>query len=446
MKCVSCGESLSTDDKFCTGCGSPIAAEVASPKQMFCTECGKPLDLGTKFCIHCGTATADQGQPEPEVRPLPAKQQAPKDPAPKPAVEPPPPAPFKANTEKVPTPASIPSTTVHKKPAVDAPESAPPKPRATRPTTAQPVTLVPAPAAKSAPELSASTQPSDPQPQRNGSSVKLGGVVAALILAGAGGYFLASNKQTAAPVAPSNAVLPARASPIAPAAPTAQVQQPAPAQAADSATPPALPTASAEAKVAGQPPAKDAASSNRALEAPTATGADLLNLATSGNWQSFQAAAVVLMDQPKPATGDRKVARALNDQAVTLAVSEIQKSLALLRQAHAADPADVEIADNLGMVLRMARNYDQSEAQLMKVITTWPNRQTAWANLGQTLSVQNKRREAVGAYVASYKVSKNPQKVLEVYKRIVDDPLDKEDPQMRKDLNAALEIIKSTSN
>jgi tetratricopeptide (TPR) repeat protein len=208
----------------------------------------------------------------------------------------------------------------------------------------------------------------------------------------------------------------------------------------------ALPTAPAEANVVGQPPARDVAPANRALEAPTATSADLLNLATTGNWQSFQAAALVLMDQPKPATGDRKLARSLNDQAITLAVTDIQKSLALLRQAHATDPADAEIADNLGMALRIALNYDQSEVQLMKVITTWPNRQTAWANLGQTLSVQNKRREAVGAYVASYKVSKNPRKVLEVYKRIVDDPLDKEDPQTRKDLNAALEIIKSTSN
>jgi hypothetical protein len=82
----------------------------------------------------------------------------------------------------------------------------------------------------------------------------------------------------------------------------------------------------------------------------------------------------------------------------------------------------------------------------MKVIGIWPNRQTAWANLAQTLSLKNKRREAIGAYIASYKVSKNPEKVLEVYKRIVDDPLDREDQQMRKDLKAVLDIIQSSSN
>ena len=55
-------------------------------------------------------------------------------------------------------------------------------------------------------------------------------------------------------------------------------------------------------------------------------------------------------------------------------------------------------------------------------------------------------REAIGVYIASYKVSKNQEKVLEVYKRIVDDPLDREDPQMRKDLKAVLDIIQSSSN
>jgi hypothetical protein len=71
---------------------------------------------------------------------------------------------------------------------------------------------------------------------------------------------------------------------------------------------------------------------------------------------------------------------------------------------------------------------------------------TAWANLAQTLSLKNKRREAIGAYLASYMVSKNQEKVFEVYKRIVDDPLEREDPQLRKDLKVVLDIIQSSSN
>ena len=176
------------------------------------------------------------------------------------------------------------------------------------------------------------------------------------------------------------------------------------------------------------------------------TSLDLLNFATSRNWQGFQTAMANIMEQPKPTTGNRKIARSLNDQAITLSISEISKSLSLLRQAHDVDPSDAEIADNLGMVLRLSQNYDESEAQLMKVIGIWPNRQTAWANLAQTLSLKNKRREAIGAYLASFMVSKNQEKVFEVYKRIVDDPLEREDPQLRKDLKVVLDIIQSSSN
>ena len=217
MKCESCGESLSIGDKFCIGCGSPVALAVASPKQMFCTECGMPLDPGTKFCTQCGTAIADQGQPEPEVKPLSAKQQDPKKPAPKLTVAPPQTTQFKVNPEKVPTPASTLSATVQKKPAAEAPQSAPPKSQALRPTVAKPVKPVPAPAAKAAPDPSASNQPQGTQPQKNGFGSKLAGLVAAIVLAGAGGYFFANNKQAAAPVAPSAAVLPAPAAQIAPA-------------------------------------------------------------------------------------------------------------------------------------------------------------------------------------------------------------------------------------
>ena len=177
---------------------------------------------------------------------------------------------------------------------------------------------------------------------------------------------------------------------------------------------------------------------------PLPTSQALLSFATNGNWQGFQAAILVLLDQPKPPIGNRKLARQLNDQAIALSVSEIPKSLTLLRQAHDADPADAEIADNLGMILRLSRNYDESEAQLLKVLGTWPNMQTAWGNLAQTLSLKNKRREAIGAYVAAYKVSNNPEKVEEVYQRIVHNALDREDPQLRKDLSTALEIIRAT--
>ncbi|MBO4853239.1 MAG: zinc-ribbon domain-containing protein [Schwartzia sp.] len=47
-KCPSCGAMNPKSTKFCSGCGTKLAAS--------CPSCGKDVDLGKKFCPHCGSA------------------------------------------------------------------------------------------------------------------------------------------------------------------------------------------------------------------------------------------------------------------------------------------------------------------------------------------------------------------------------------------------------
>jgi hypothetical protein len=437
MKCSSCGSSLAAFDKFCTDCGVPVEFENVRALQKFCTSCGEHLGTKTNFCTGCGLKFENQVDSELETD----------------AVAPSNLSGFES--KKLP-PALVPSTLIKKsepesKKSIRNPSSLQEVKHpevainlgAPTTETAKPVKVSEAPPKNT---FTATNQTPSSQQPTSSSSIRIWGILAAIILIGGGGFYLGSNKQET-PAAPQRVAAEPRQTNSAASPPdVAPIQQPDTTSAVDSTTQTVTPITGAENKGAAPQFEKVAEPANQIPNKVASTSLDLLNFATTRNWQGFQTAMANIMEQPKPATGNRKIARPLNDQAITLSVSEIPKSLSLLRQAHDADPSDAEIADNLGMVLRLSRNYDESEAQLMKVIGIWPNRQTAWANLAQTLSLKNKRREAIGAYIASYKVSKNKEKVLEVYKRIVDDPLDREDQQMRKDLKAVLDIIQSSSN
>ena len=56
--CDSCGKELRPGQRFCSGCGKPVAQmaiPVQEPKPRICTNCGTELPEGAKFCFECGT-------------------------------------------------------------------------------------------------------------------------------------------------------------------------------------------------------------------------------------------------------------------------------------------------------------------------------------------------------------------------------------------------------
>lgn len=67
MKCQNCNSELLEGAKFCTTCGTPVAAQ---PACGVCGKCNAPLLPGAKFCTTCGApaATAPESAPAPEAQ------------------------------------------------------------------------------------------------------------------------------------------------------------------------------------------------------------------------------------------------------------------------------------------------------------------------------------------------------------------------------------------
>ncbi|WP_276721234.1 zinc-ribbon domain-containing protein [Alistipes sp.] len=67
MKCQNCNSELLEGAKFCTTCGTPVAAQ---PAGGVCGKCNAPLLPGAKFCTTCGApaATAPESAPAPEAQ------------------------------------------------------------------------------------------------------------------------------------------------------------------------------------------------------------------------------------------------------------------------------------------------------------------------------------------------------------------------------------------
>ena len=67
MKCQNCNSELLEGAKFCTTCGTPVAAQ---PAGGVCGKCNAPLLPGAKFSTTCGApaATAPESAPAPEAQ------------------------------------------------------------------------------------------------------------------------------------------------------------------------------------------------------------------------------------------------------------------------------------------------------------------------------------------------------------------------------------------
>ena len=56
MECSTCNATLSSEDGFCTECGSAVAAR-------FCTECGVRVAADLRFCTECGSPIVSEVNP-----------------------------------------------------------------------------------------------------------------------------------------------------------------------------------------------------------------------------------------------------------------------------------------------------------------------------------------------------------------------------------------------
>lgn len=64
MKCQNCNSELLEDAKFCTTCGTPVAAAPAGP---VCPKCNAPMLPDARFCTTCGAAVEPAAAQAPQA-------------------------------------------------------------------------------------------------------------------------------------------------------------------------------------------------------------------------------------------------------------------------------------------------------------------------------------------------------------------------------------------
>ncbi|MCA1807302.1 MAG: tetratricopeptide repeat protein, partial [Actinobacteria bacterium] len=141
----------------------------------------------------------------------------------------------------------------------------------------------------------------------------------------------------------------------------------------------------------------------------------------------------------KPAHGDRKVARALNDDAMAmLKDGRFAEAVNVLGKASVADPADIEIVDNLSYAALKAGQFEEAKRSSQSALLIAPGRSSAWANLGIALAQTPDETLAVAAFSNAYRFSGNQTKTVEYLNKLV---ADDSNPGVTKAAKTVLEAI-----
>jgi Flp pilus assembly protein TadD len=115
----------------------------------------------------------------------------------------------------------------------------------------------------------------------------------------------------------------------------------------------------------------------------------------------------------KPATGERKAARKLNEQGLAaLKSDDFAQALSALKSATTTDPADVEILNNYVFALIKAKRLQDAETEAGRLLTISPGRSSAWANLAEVYALKNRNEEAVAALVLAFQFSSNKDRTV----------------------------------
>ncbi len=142
----------------------------------------------------------------------------------------------------------------------------------------------------------------------------------------------------------------------------------------------------------------------------------------------------------KPAHQNVKEARALNQQGLdALKQNNYQAAVTVFQQAQQTDPADVEVAGNLGYANLKLGQFKRAEHQLVYAISLAPGRSSSWFNLGQVYGALGDGEKATGAFAAAYRFSQNPPKTVDFMRQALTAPENNE--TTRAALKRALELF-----
>ncbi|HRD50227.1 MAG: hypothetical protein JNK95_13220 [Candidatus Competibacter sp.] len=143
---------------------------------------------------------------------------------------------------------------------------------------------------------------------------------------------------------------------------------------------------------------------------------------------------------PKPAHQNIKEARALNQQGLdALKRNDYPAAATAFQKAQEIDPADIEIAGNLGYATLKIGQFKRAEHQLIYAISLAPGRSSSWFNLGQVYGALDNAEKATGAFANTYRLSQNRAKTEEFMRQALAAPENNE--ATRAALQRALQLF-----
>jgi Flp pilus assembly protein TadD len=156
---------------------------------------------------------------------------------------------------------------------------------------------------------------------------------------------------------------------------------------------------------------------------------NLVSAAIAGDQARLQQAAADLRLAPRPARGDRRFARSMNERGLALwRRQRFPEAAVYFRQAYEADQSDAEIAENLGYALLKSGKVIEAESAILEALALAPERASAWGSLGLLRAKAGKHREGVACVLTAYRFAPDQQRTLEVYSRLA---ATDEDPKVR---------------
>lgn len=115
-----------------------------------------------------------------------------------------------------------------------------------------------------------------------------------------------------------------------------------------------------------------------------------------------------LENLPRPAAGDPAQARPLQQQGRDhLASAQIKEALAAYRQAFIADPADPDIAGQLGLTYLRLRRLREAERLSVYALSLAPARSATWLALGQVYGQGGDASRAAGAFANAWRFAQD---------------------------------------
>lgn len=119
---------------------------------------------------------------------------------------------------------------------------------------------------------------------------------------------------------------------------------------------------------------------------------------------------------PKPDLGNKSIARELNKKALeVIKNNDYSESEILLEKAYKANPRDVEVAANYGLVMAHQQKADSALTVLKAALLLDPRRTSTWVPAAIALNASGHTQDAVEALWVAYQWSSKQDTTIEFY-------------------------------